>query len=444
MATARQVQLSLKYPGEFHLEPISQESAAAGSEVLQENHENHHIFFNESGFHILTKRDHIAHHIPTIYALGASPSTIRKQYANNKSYQRPPQPIDNDILGQLRASEGFMKYLGQERYYHDYLIFFQNEINKKGHEEVVNECVLKEDDRANAMLVRMYAGFLHPLIHLGFGIEFEQPAIIAEALAQAAAHDGWIGPYLLKTEKAAGNSQASKSLVEILDQIREDPKLRNAAHWDDGNKIRDGILARAPDEMIKYASQWTVRVDELDLKTAEMTNAAVYFTGGAQHPPKQIKFDFYYMHCVNCSIFFSSFLKAPWITPQNKVRLLQFKGWLDLAMYASRRAPEPLLDEITKYKPKHAEGESWDGIFKRVVEHEDDGHASKLVRALRHGEEICKPYNDDPRFRIKGDMWLKLGHMAIDSVEDTGVPWVRSAGFDEAWEEYENRPKAQL
>ena len=27
-------------------------------------------------------------------------------------------------------------------------------------------------------------GFLHPIIHLGFGIEFNQPAIIAEALAQ--------------------------------------------------------------------------------------------------------------------------------------------------------------------------------------------------------------------------------------------------------------------
>lgn len=61
----------------------------------------------------------------------------------------------------------------------------------------------------------------------------------------------------------------------------------------------------------------------------------------------------------------------------------------------------------------------WEGVFKRVVGHEDDGHACKLVRALRHGEEICRPYDnnnnnnngDDPRFRIKGGMWLKLGHM---------------------------------
>ncbi|KAL8772761.1 MAG: hypothetical protein Q9209_002106 [Squamulea sp. 1 TL-2023] len=438
MASASKIQLSLDHCGEFHAPNISKESAVTGSEVLQENHEEHHIFFNESGFH-----NHIAHHIPTIYALGASPSTIRKHYANNKSYQRPPQPLDRDMVQNFHDLKAFLDHLGQERFYHDYLIFFQDEISKIGHKEVINRYMLKGDERANAILVRMYAGFLHPIIHLGFGVEFNQPAIIAEALAQAAVHDGWIGPFLLATEKAASNTQTSKSLVEILDQIRADPKLCAAAHWDDGNKIRDGILARAPDEMIKYAAQWRVGVDDLEAKTAEMTNAAVYFTGAAQHPPKQIKFDFYYMHCVNSSIFFSAFLKQPWLSSEHKIRLLQFKGWVDLAMYASRRAPEALLDEVVNYRPKYPE-DGWDGVIRRVLEHEDDGHASKLVRALRHGEEICRPYEDDPRFRVKGDMWLKLGHMAIDSVEDTGEPWVRSADFDEAWEKYEDRPRAQL
>ncbi len=116
-------------------------------------------------------------------------------------------------------------------------------------------------------------GLLHPIIHLGFGVEFKQPAIVAEALAQAAVHDTWIGPLLLAAEKAA-TSEKSKSMVEILDEIRADKKLSTAAHWDDANKIRDGLIARAPDEMIKYASQWTVKSDELMIKTAEMTNAA--------------------------------------------------------------------------------------------------------------------------------------------------------------------------
>ena len=117
-------------------------------------------------------------------------------------------------------------------------------------------------------------GFLHPIIHLGFGVEFQQPAIVAEALAQAAAHDSWIGQFLLGAEKAATSTSDSKSLAQLLDEIRADKKLSIAARWDDGNKIRDGIMVRAPDEMIKYASQFKVSEQELGDKTAEMANAA--------------------------------------------------------------------------------------------------------------------------------------------------------------------------
>ena len=115
------------------------------------------------------------------------------------------------------------------------------------------------------------------MIHLGFGVEFKQPAIVAEALAQAAVHSAWIGPILLAAEKSA-TAENAKSMVTILGEIRADTKLSTAAHWNDGNKIRDGLIIRAPDEMIKYASQWTVNIDELVAKTAEMTNAAGIIT----------------------------------------------------------------------------------------------------------------------------------------------------------------------
>ena len=131
-------------------------------------------------------------------------------------------------------------------------------------------------------------GFLHPIIHLGFGIEFKQPAIVAEALAQAAVHDGWIASFLRGAEKAANDigNPTTKSLVGLLDDIRADKKLSTAAHWEDGNKIRDGILGRAKDEMLKYASQWSVSADQLEEKTAEMTNAAgmsCYHSTNLQH-----------------------------------------------------------------------------------------------------------------------------------------------------------------
>lgn len=110
---------------------------------------------------------------------------------------------------------------------------------------------------------------------MGFGVEFKQPAIVAEGLAEAAVHDSWIGSFMLGAEKAAASiAGKGKNMVDLLDEIRADRKLSTAAEWADGNKIRDGILVRAPEAMFKYASQWKVGADDLVEKTAEMTNAA--------------------------------------------------------------------------------------------------------------------------------------------------------------------------
>jgi hypothetical protein len=178
----------------------------------------------------------------------------------------------------MHKPDRFKTYLGKEKYYHDFLAFFQKEIDAKSWEHVLNEYLFADDTRANDMLARLYAGFLHPIIHLGFGIEFHQPAIIAEALAQTASHDNWMAPLFLGCEKAAeanrGKDRPRRTIVQLLEEARNNETLHNAPHWEDGNKIRDGIMKRAPDEMIKLASQYTVEADELEEKTAEMINAA--------------------------------------------------------------------------------------------------------------------------------------------------------------------------
>lgn len=50
MATAKKIQLSTANRGIFSVE-LREDSARAASEVLQEDLEEHHVFFNESGFH---------------------------------------------------------------------------------------------------------------------------------------------------------------------------------------------------------------------------------------------------------------------------------------------------------------------------------------------------------------------------------------------------------
>lgn len=148
------------------------------------------------------------------------------------------------------------------------------------------------------------------------------------------------------------------------------------------------------------------------------------------------------MHCVNCSIFFSSFLHASFLTPATKRRLLEWKVRNDLTMYVSRGSPDLSLSHITSYKS--SQDSSWDDIIKRANRLEDDGHTSKLIRALANGEKVCKGFEDREGFLVKGDMWRVISNMVMDSVESGGPHWVRGCGFEEAWEKIPERESARL
>lgn len=430
MATASKVLLTTREQPAYSLPHFdAPEKARAASELLQINHDKFHMFFNNDGFH-----NHIAHHLLTTYALNASTKDLQYHFDSNQSYQRPQGSYDQSTVSKMQDPAEFIKLLGDEGHYKDFLQLFRNEIDSLGWQAVVNKYVFADNEVSSKMLPLIFAGFLHPLIHLGFGIEFEQPAIVAEGLALACISSSWIAEFFYAAEKAANSNRSSppRSIVELIDDIRNDKELYDAPRWSDGNKIRDGILARAAEPMVSYTSQYHIKPAELEEKTAEMINAAAYFTGGAQRKTRAVKFDFFYMHCINSSIFYSNFLKQQWLSEANKVRLLEWKVWNDLAMYASRKSPEIHLDEIRNYKPKQPS--DWDKVIERVRSMEDDGHAAKLIRALAHGQLVCAPYEAKPEFRLKKDDWLQLAHMTIDSVQTGGPKWVRSAGFDEAWE----------
>jgi hypothetical protein len=214
----------------------------------------------------------------TLFALNATPKEIQQGYDTNVDYQRPPEPLKESIVNDMHNPERFKTYLGKEQYYHDFLVFFQQEIDAKTWQKVLNEYVFARDERAEDMLSRMYAGFLHPIIHTGFGVEFKQPAIIAEGLAQACVHDDWMKLLFHGIERAAeekrGRSEC-KTIVQLLEEIKQDEELSNAAHWEDGNKIRDGVMKRALEKTLAVASQYTISEDDdLEEKTAEMINAA--------------------------------------------------------------------------------------------------------------------------------------------------------------------------
>lgn len=204
-------------------------------------------------------------------------------YAANKSYQRPTVlKINADDSLDMHKPEHFARHLGDEDYYHDYLLFFRDEIQARGWEDVVQEYLFRKDARANDMLARLLAGVMHPYIYLGFGVEFGQPAIIAEALAHCAVHDGAILDYLLRAETVASRARSTPesiaetkniTLLEVLERVRHMEKLASGSTWD-GRLIPDGLLAYAGNELSEIAGRYIVTEDEIELKSAEIMNVA--------------------------------------------------------------------------------------------------------------------------------------------------------------------------
>jgi len=258
-----------------------------------------------------------------------------------------------------------------------------------------------------------------------------------------------LAPYLLDSEKLSyyPESGPDAPLVDLIHEVRKDPSLWDSEHWGGGDCIEDEVLANAPKKLYSIAARWRVNVKHLDERTAEMINVNAWLAGAAQHPPKEVKIDFFFMHLVNCSIFFTAFNKQSWLSLENKARLLEWKGRIDLITYAARLAAELNCDEITSYKPREL-NMTWRLLIERVNKIEDDGHISKFLRAVAHGSQVCSEYEErdslSHKFPLKGGEWLQLGNMAVDSTETCPYldRWVRGVGSPRAWEKFQDRPRS--
>lgn len=423
------------------LEKSTPGAVDVANRLLQKNHDEFHIFWRDFAGH-----NHTAHNILTKLALGASAAELEQGFVDNKRDQRARPDVDEQVVGEMATEDGFYKYLGEGAQYTNYMVFFEREMARKGWRDVVNEYCFSRTRNADALLARLFDGAFHPLIHLGLGVEFDQPSIVAEGLAQAATDVSFeIEAFFRNAEhealKAGPAAAAAKPrpLVELFHEAHADETIRTAARWEDFQwKMRDGVLGRAAREIAALAAQFRVTPDDLERRTAEMISCCAYFAGAAQRPGKARKIDFFYMHDVTGSIFLSVLARQPWIRAEDKCRLVEYKARLDLVWYATCGTPELNLDYIANYKGVGSANWSWDELFCVVNGARDDGHVAKFVRALKNGEQVSRPFEDGEwadAFPVKGDSWLKLSRMAYDSTVDfvQEEKWIVFAGFDLPW-----------
>jgi Questin oxidase-like len=104
---------------------------------------------------------------------------------------------------------------------------------------------------------------------LGYGVEFNQPAQIAEGLAQIAVHKNEVAIPMSGTDEAAKapQGQLGVAMIDLLEEIRNSEVIRNAPCWRDGSYIEDDPLVEAPKELWQTVAKWRVDPSELRERT---------------------------------------------------------------------------------------------------------------------------------------------------------------------------------
>ncbi|EXM35878.1 hypothetical protein FOTG_00246 [Fusarium oxysporum f. sp. vasinfectum 25433] len=202
----------------------------------------------------------------------------------------------SDVVDKLEHGSDWSEYLGKGRNYATFFRFFQDEIERIGWQDTLKEYLFKDDARGRDMQSRLFAGILHPLIQLLYGMEWSQPMIIASALAQTAVHRDDYKEFLTAAAEKAQASDAPpkmKTIGGLYEDAVKNEKLRKSSHWDDSNRIFDGVFTRAKDEMITLAARVRIGEEELDEKIAEMVHHSAFVASAAAfHPPHAPRFEF--------------------------------------------------------------------------------------------------------------------------------------------------------
>ncbi|KAF2795020.1 hypothetical protein K505DRAFT_407185 [Melanomma pulvis-pyrius CBS 109.77] len=379
--------------------------------------------------------------------MGGKSEDLKRAFEDNDHQQIQIPPADPAIVREMKDADVFIKYMRDPAQYNNYLKFFEQEIETRGWRDVLYEYFFTPTPVAKSMFVQLFEGLYHPLIHVGFGIEFDQPAIVAEGLAQAASHAwGNIGNYLARCDEISRQDEGALStpLQELYHQVRATDKIRMAVRLQQGpNRIKDGLMPNAMEELASIAAQFRVGNDHMDWERGlvESTSCATYNAAAAQRKGKAAKIDFFSMHAVTSSIFLSLLVRQSWIPSEQKAKLIEWKGRLDLAWYASSGSPQLDLQLVTSYQPTLSKDMNWQALYKAAIKCHDDGHVAKFVRALYSAEgearELEGRFDKDTAITlpIRGDLWLRTAQMCLDSTTDVPLDekWLMGAGFDPLW-----------
>ncbi|KAI9009811.1 hypothetical protein BC832DRAFT_620081 [Gaertneriomyces semiglobifer] len=389
--------------------------------LLDRNHREHHIYFGE-GLH-----NHFPHTMLSLFALGAPQARLVKEYDLEDRYlvklNQPSTVID---------ATNWTKYIGDRNLYSSYLQFFDQQVEQLGIVPAMLEYALKP-----VMIPSLLSGLLHPLIHLGYGLEFESPMVVAEALSQASTHpprpkkvldmifavDQGSVQGLIPTTASSDATQ----LVPLFNEIYKDDRLDKLVRFQDSDRSST-TTHKCAGIITEYASRWYIdsNADSLAhaLRALFYVTTVIYGSGGLRPGhPQSSKFDFFLLHLVTST--FACLHVVPHLPIDTAIYLLRSQLAMCIHQYIARGRPplQPVL--LISYPLAGNRGlDTWEQVMQLAITSEDL-HVPKIVRSLHVAETM---------YGSEEGLWLQAARFTVDHMVNEKRDWdFTGCGWDEAW-----------
>ncbi|KAI6030051.1 hypothetical protein EDC04DRAFT_2714191 [Pisolithus marmoratus] len=378
----------------------SVESTAALQDVLKDNHKRWHIFFNHRRFH-----NHITHRALALYALGASGTSIRTLYDLDRQTQRPAIDTPEAIT---RAN--FVDHLGDENYYQGYITFFKGEVDEKGASKVLEEYVFSDDfqyqegaSKQPELLARLTAGVMHPMIHVGYGLEFGLKGMLVEGLALCVVENPDVKGFF-PLSFFSGKQDDIEETSHVLSSLESSTKAGDTHVFDvlarmlkDDHLKVNGAPGSAQELIRSYgarirhhAMRWTIdttKPGEVERRMEELIWAAsVIYAIGGYNEGKGFAAEFFLMHIVTSSLFLPSVIVH--LSPRSQVLLLRAYLQTILGWWVGRGRPGLNIKSFMASTPTQLASDkpifnTFLPIIQSTITHTDD-HLPKIQRAFAH------------------------------------------------------------
>lgn len=371
--------------------------------------------------------------------------------------------------------------MGDRLHYWPFLEFWDQETRALGLGATLERYVLSDEANwgNNRMLGRLIGGAVHPLIHVGYGAEFDLPGIMAEGLSMAAITkpawhnllpEGWhdeIGvkegtrqdataDRLAKLDvqdrehasnaaadgATASNPRSGLSVFSICAQAYADERLApgKLIRYDMSDKFDALLLSKEGPALInEHTSKWHITAADVadpDPITGrggwnepfeQLVWLNTLMLGATTRPGHKPRHDFFYLHSHNAVLFLPSLL--PLLSPSGRSKLLHatwrvtFAIWIArgrAAFHISETLNQCLENPLDPHKKFSYEGDQ-DGKPLADERRERDAWYDIAEAAAQHGDEhAMKALRTQIEFgrRFAG---AEKGSIRLqDGVQDTG------------------------